>query len=157
MTPIDRLTRLAWRVRAALGSRALQLQAMRFAAVGVVNTTVDVGVFLLAFTYVTSSLIGANICSWLVAVTGSYVMNSYITFAAESGRQLRLRSYVTFLASAVFALIANTAALLFAVHVLLVPVAVGKVLAVGVSFVVNFSLARFVVFRPQQPQAGEAV
>ncbi len=37
--------------------------------------------------------------SWLVAVSGSYVMNSYVTFAAESGRRLRWRAYGTFVAS----------------------------------------------------------
>ena len=36
-------------------------------------------------------------------------MNSLITFAAESGRQLRLRDYVTFAASQAGGLVANTA------------------------------------------------
>ena len=34
-------------------------------------------------------LIAANVLAWMVAVSGSYVMNSYVTFAAESGRKLR--------------------------------------------------------------------
>jgi putative flippase GtrA len=151
MNMIDRLGRQARLVFASLWTRAVFWQAARFAAVGVVNTAVDFSVFLLVFAYVTPSLVVANTCSWMVAVTGSYVMNSVFTFAAESGRQLLLGAYLRFMASSVLALIANTSALLFAVKVLYLPVIAGKVLAIGVSFAVNFSLARFVVFRPQQP------
>jgi putative flippase GtrA len=181
MIPIEHLKAKYPRVAALIGPHIDTLRkAISFALIGVVNVMIDGGVFLIAYAYLNSSeaalrrldavatacgcatrekvlLISANLTSWVVAVSCSYVMNSHITFAAESGRQLRLRSYLTFLASAVFALVANTTALLFAVDVLLLPVVVGKVLAIGVSFVVNFSLARFVVFRPQQPQAGEAV
>jgi len=46
-------------------------------------------------------LVAANITSWLVAVTGSYIMNSSITFAAESGRKLRWRDYLTFVVSGI--------------------------------------------------------
>jgi putative flippase GtrA len=150
MTRFDPLIRRARPFLAGTPLLALVSQAARFAAVGVVNTCVDFCVFMLAITYLTSSLIAANMLSWAVAVTGSYVMNSFITFAAESGRQLRLPAFLRFVASAIFALIANTTALLIAVKVLLVPVLVGKVLAIGVSFAINFSLARFVVFRPRR-------
>jgi putative flippase GtrA len=150
MTRFDPLIRRARPFLAGTPLLALVSQAARFAAVGVVNTCVDFCVFMLAITYLTSSLIAANMLSWAVAVTGSYVMNSFITFAAESGRQLRLTAFLRFVASAIFALIANTTALLIAVKVLLLPVLVGKVLAIGVSFAINFSLARFVVFRPRR-------
>ncbi len=63
------------------------LKALSFALVGVVNTAVDASVFFLLLAYVTSSLIAANVAAWFVAVTGSYVMNSFTTFAAESGRE----------------------------------------------------------------------
>jgi putative flippase GtrA len=84
-------------------------------------------------------------------------MNSMTTFAAESGRKLRLRSYATFLLAQVAGLVANTAT------VFLVPIVIGKILgidststnlvligkllAIGSSFLVNFSLSHFVVFR----------
>jgi len=150
MTGFDRLIERARPLLAGTPLSALASQAARFAVVGVVNTGVDFCVFMVAITYLTSSLIAANLSSWAVAVTGSYVMNSFITFAVESGRQLSLSAFVRFVGSAIFALIANTTALLIAVKVLLLPVLVGKVLAIGVSFAVNFSLARFVVFRPRR-------
>ena len=112
----------------------------------------------------------SNLISWLVAVTGSYVMNSMTTFAAESGRKLRLKSYVSFLVAQVAGLIANTVTIYvvaFAIPLLLHlfvgpdavlqvggtvidPVLVGKVLAIGASFLVNFTLSHFVVFRRRE-------
>jgi putative flippase GtrA len=92
-------------------------------------------------------LIAANTGSWIVAVSGSYVMNSSITFAAESGRQLKWRAYVAFVASGVAGWLANTATLLVAAEVLLLPVWLAKAVAILASFVVNFSLSHFFVFR----------
>jgi len=156
---MTRFDRPIWRARPLLAGTPplLVSQAARFAAVGVVNTCVDFGVFMFAITYLTSFLIAANLLSWIVAVTGSYVMNSFITFAVESGRQLRLNAFVRFVASAVFALIANTTTLLIAVNVLFLPVLVGKGLAIGMSFAINFSLARFIVYRPRHRRGGAGV
>ena len=138
-------TGLLHRVMAALSRQALMLKAASFASIGVVNTLIDLGLFLLSLKYLTSSLIVANVLAWAVAVSGSYVMNSYITFAAESGRRLSPRSYATFVASQVLGLIANTATLVLAA--LVVPVLYAKLCAIGAGFLVNFSMSHFVVFR----------
>ncbi|SRR5271156_1623704 len=154
----------AWR------NRGVSLKALSFGLVGLVNTAVDYGVFLLAravyehlsavlaaFAWLGSSchcgstrailLIAANVTSWLVAVTGSYIMNSSITFAAESGRQWRLSAYATFVVSGIAGLFANTATLVFAAQFLLLPIWFAKAIAILASFIVNFSLSHFVVFR----------
>lgn len=156
----------AWR------NRGLSVKALSFALVGVVNTVVDYGVFLVAraafsgssaglaaigslndfcqcSNATTTTLVVANLISWSIAVTGSYAMNSSITFAAESGRQLRLRAYLTFVASGIAGLLVNTATLLFAAEILLLPVWLAKAVAILASFLVNFSLSHFVVFRPR--------
>ena len=83
--------------------------------------------------------------SWAVAVTGSYVVNSLTTFAHESGRKLRAKDYASFALSQVAGLVANTTTVLIASYFM--PVLIGKLLAIGVSFLVNFSLSHFVVFR----------
>ena len=93
--------------------RALSTKAVSFALIGVVNTVIDYGVFLVARAALsrspaavaffdslahscdcgnaaTISLIAANTMSWIVAVSASYVMNSSITFAAEFGTQARM-------------------------------------------------------------------
>jgi putative flippase GtrA len=140
-----RADRLLRRLQEAWHARAVSLKAASFAMVGVVNTLVDLGVFLVAYNVLAIPLVPANVLAWLVAVTGSYVMNSFITFAAESGRTLRLRDYGTFVASGVAGVVTNTTVLVVASYWL--PVLAAKLLAIAASFLVNFSLSHFVVFR----------
>lgn len=143
---------------------------MSFALIGLINTAVDYAFFLLARSLLqhapaalglfasfsascrcgrpdTILLIAANMMSWIVAVSGSYVLNSSITFAAESGRKLSRRHYLTFVVSGIAGLIANTATLVFTAQVLGLSVWLAKAAAILASFVVNFSLSHFVVFR----------
>jgi putative flippase GtrA len=163
----------AWR------NRAVSVKAVSFALVGLVNTAVDYTVFLSArallsgwpaalsfFNWLSVSchcgrpesilLVASNLMSWSVAVTGSYVMNSTFTFAAESGRKLRWRRYLTFVVSSIAGLIVNTATLVFAAQVLLLPIWLAKAIAILVGFFINFSLSHFVVFRVRGEPAGEA-
>jgi putative flippase GtrA len=100
------------------------------------------------------TLIAANTFSWYLAVSGSYVMNSTITFAAESGRRLSFTAYALFVLSGIVGYLANTTTLVVAAQFL--PVLVAKGCAVLVSFVVNFSMSHFVVFRPRRPEVGDA-
>lgn len=146
------LDRLARRLMQAWRDRAISLKAASFAVVGVVNTLIDYGVFLFAYYILALALIPANVLAWAVAVSGSYVMNSFITFAAESGRQLRWRAYGAFVASGIAGVIANTATLVIAS--LWLPVPAAKLIAIAASFVVNFSLSHFVVFRTRHRPAG---
>ena len=65
----------------------LLIKATSFALVGVVNTGIDLAVFVFAYNFLHLALIPANVLAWFVAVSFSYVLNSTITFAAESGRR----------------------------------------------------------------------
>jgi len=138
-------SRLSQRIMAALRRQAFVLKAASFASVGAINSLVDLCLFLLALKFLTSSLIVANVLAWTVAVTGSYVMNSYFTFAAESGRRLNWRAFLAFAISQILGLVAATATLVLAAEVM--PVLYAKLLAIGVSFLVNFSISNYVVFR----------
>jgi putative flippase GtrA len=149
------LDRLFRRLVQAWRTRGVTLKAASFALVGVVNTFIDLGIFLAAYNLLKLPLIPANVLAWLVAVSGSYVMNSFITFAAESGRQLRWRAYGAFVASGVAGVITNTAILVVASYWL--PVLAAKLLAIAVSFVVNFSLSHFVVFRTRERRVEPSV
>jgi len=149
------LDRLLRRLVEAWRTRGVTLKAASFAMVGVVNTFIDLGVFLAAYNLLELPLIPANVLAWLVAVSGSYVMNSFITFAAESGRQLRWRAYGAFVASGIAGVIANTAILVVASYWL--PVLAAKLLAIAVSFVVNFSLSHLVVFRTRERRVEPSV
>jgi putative flippase GtrA len=136
------------RIGAAWQRRDVALKAASFAGVGVVNTLIDLCAFVIFYNVLHLLLIPANLLAWLLAVSGSYVMNCFITFAAESGRRLRWLDYATFVGSGIAGVIANTATLVVASY--WIPVIAAKVLAIAASFAVNFSLSHFVVFRPRE-------
>ena len=151
-------------------------KAISFALIGVLNVLVDATVFLVVYSYLKSQdalrpldalaqwcactsrgtllLVAANVIAWVVAVSGSYMMNSFITFAAESGRRLRWLDYGTFVASGVLGAIASTIMLVVAAHFM--PVLPAKGCAILASFAFNFSMSHFVVFRPRRAVAVEA-
>ena len=117
--PIERFRAVFPRAAALVEPHLVMLRkAVSFALIGVVNVLIDTTVFLLAYSYLNATpaalrlldafadgcqctnhasivLVTANTISWLVAVSCSYVMNSHITFAAESGRRLRWKSYIS--------------------------------------------------------------
>jgi putative flippase GtrA len=152
-------------------------KAVSFGLIGVINVAVDTSVFFLVYTILhrlavrplaalaewcactnvdTTALVASNLVSWSVAVSGSYMMNSFITFAAESGRQLRWRDYGKFVASGILGVIANTIALVAAAQIM--PVLPAKGCSIVVAFGVNFCMSHFVVFRPRRAApAPEAV
>jgi putative flippase GtrA len=135
------------RVTAAWRERAVALKAVSFALVGLVNTAVDATIFFLLLGYVTSSLVLANVAAWFVANTGSYVMNSLTTFSAETDGKLRLKHYAGFVGSGLVAVTASTVTVVIAAKFM--PVWAAKAIAILVSFVVNFTITHFVVFRPK--------
>ena len=139
--PLHRL-RIAWH------ERAIALKAISFAMIGVVNTAIDFSLFWAIITYLHWPLVPANMSSWLIAVSFSYAMNSFITFGPESGRILRWRDYATFVASGIAGMSTSTATLFVLSY--FVPVLLAKLLSILVSFVVNFSLSHFVVFKPRR-------
>ena len=141
------LEALRVRLLTAWRQRAVTLKALSFAVVGLINTAVDATVFFLMLGFVTSSLIVSNVTGWLVAVTGSYVMNSLITFSAETGGELRLKDYAGFVGSGLVAVTATTLTVVAAAQFM--PVWAAKGLAILVSFAVNFSITHLVVFRPR--------
>ena len=125
--------------------RALIKQIVTFGLIGFVNAGVDTVIFFAALFTVTSNLVVANVCAWVVAVTCSYVLNSRFTFAATSGKKLRFRDYFFFAATQSGGLIANTMTLVLTAP--FVPLIVAKIFAIGAGFVVNFTAARLIVFR----------
>jgi putative flippase GtrA len=146
--------RLVDRLVAAWHERAVLLKVVSFGLVGLVNLTIDFAVFSLGYFYFGLPIIVANVVAWTAGVTNSYVLNSLITFAAESGGRLRVKDYLAFCLSQTGGLVANTATVFVASYFM--PVLVGKVLAIGAGFLVNFSLSHFVVFRARHPKARDA-
>ena len=176
MLPIDRLRANFPRATALVEPHFDVLRkAVSFALIGVINVAVDTTVFLLTYSYLRSPaaalrpldalaqwcactspdtlvLVTANIAAWVVAVSSSYAMNSFITFAAESGRRLRWRDYGTFVASGILGVVASTTVLVVAAQFM--PVLPAKGCAILASFAFNFSMSHFVVFRPRGKAAA---
>lgn len=132
-------------------SRATRLKIFSFALIGVGNTAVDFGVFTLAYQLFELPIIASNVVAWLVAVSDSYVLNTFITFHAETGRVLRRKDYISFVASGVVGMIATTTALVLLS--LYIPVMVAKLISILVGFAVNFTMSNLVVFRARTPKA----
>ena len=134
-------------------SRPTVSKIISFGVIGLGNTVIDLGVFTLAYQMLQLPLVPANVIAWLVAVSCSYVMNTMITFRAESGRVLRRKDYFNFVASGVLGVFATTTTLVVLSNFM--PVLFAKLVSILAGFVVNFSMSHFVVFRPKPP--GEVI
>jgi putative flippase GtrA len=143
MTSIFRPIVRAWR------SPATSLKVVSFALVGLGNTAVDFGIFTVAYGFLKLPLVASNVVAWLVAVSGSYILNTLTTFHAETGRVLRRKDYFSFVASGILGVIATTTTLV--VLSLYVHVFIAKLVSILAGFAVNFVMTNFVVFRAKTP------
>jgi putative flippase GtrA len=128
--------------------RAVLLKAVSFAMIGLVNTGIDFGVFTFTYYYLGWHIFVANPIAWLMAVSNSYVLNSMITFAAETGRRLSPQAYFKFILSQAGGLIANTTTVFVLSYFM--PAWMAKIPAIGASFIVDFTLSYLVVFRRRE-------
>ena len=128
--------------------RAVLAKGVSFAMIGLVNTGIDFGVFTFTYYYLGWHIFVANPIAWLMAVSNSYVLNSMITFAAETGRRLSPRAYITFILSQAGGLIANTTTVFVLSYFM--PAWMAKIPAIGASFIVDFTLSYLVVFRRRE-------
>lgn len=129
-------------------SRPIVTKMISFGAIGLGNTVIDLAVFTFAYQVLNLPLVPANVMAWLVAVSASYVMNTSITFRAESGRVLRRKDYLSFVASGVLGVVATTTTLVVLSNFM--PVIAAKLGSIVAGFVVNFTMSHFVVFRPKK-------
>lgn len=132
--------------------RALLIKAISFGLIGCVNTVVDFAVFSLGHLYFGLPIVPANLISWSIAVTNSYVLNSTITFAKESGRRLNFKSYLAFAATQLGGLTANTITVVALSY--FIPVLFAKLIAIGASFTVDFTLSHLLVFRRREQKTS---
>jgi putative flippase GtrA len=116
---------------------------------GLVNYAVTMGVTLLALTPLglaasDVALGAAKALGWAVAVSNSYILNTWFTFARESGRRFGWSTYLRFVASGTVGLVVEVASFLVAVRVL--PLALAAIVPIGLAFLANFTMTRLVVF-----------
>src|SRR3954451_21358714 len=119
------------------------LKMVSFAVIGIGNTLVDFVVFALAYK-LGMPLVPSNVLAWLVAVSGSYVFNTLITFRHESGRILRWEDYLKFVAAGILGMFAATMTLVALSYQ--IEIFAAKLVSILVGFAANFSMSHFVVF-----------
>lgn len=143
-------------------TRLIQHQVGRFATVGVVNTLVDLGAFVV-LTYLGLGVLAANTISTSLGMAVSFFGNRRFVF----GRTNRpIREVVLFFAVAAFgvwviqplvivAVLRILSSISFGAEPLALPI--GKVVAIVVAAVWNFVLYKHLVFRKHRTVEIQAV
>ena len=118
---------------------------VRFLAVGVCNTAIDVVLFWVL--HAPLGIVVANVVSTTAGMTFSFLANGRHTFGAE---RVTLRQAALFVGSNALTMwVLQPVVMVAAQSVTGVPLMGAKVLALGVTVVANFLLYRYVVWAPE--------
>lgn len=131
-----------------MGFRADVLRVGRFSIVGVLNTLIDLSVFLMLVTAVGMPLVPANLVAFAVALTNSYALNRSWTFRdrAEPARAGGFAQFVMFCTvGAGFA-----TGVLWLLTQLAVPILIGKLFSIVVNMTWNYLTMRHFVFKARR-------
>jgi putative flippase GtrA len=136
-------------IAAAWRSRTIIAKLFSFATIGVLNVAVDFTVFSITYALLDLPLVLSNVTAWAVAVSGSYAMNTKVTFGRETGGAFSWKHYFRFAASGVLGVIvATTTLVILSQHT---NVLMAKFISILAAFGFNFSMSHFVVFRAVRP------
>ncbi len=125
---------------------------MRFAGVGVINTAIDTGLFLLLHDRL--GILLANLVSTSAGMTFSFIVNGLFTFRTD---KLTVRHAATFLATTGLTMWAVQPV---AIHLLLTVVdelLIAKLGSIAICFVLNFLAYRLVVWPIESSPVSEPV
>lgn len=124
----------------------LATELVRFSIVGVINTGVDLGLFLLLTRLAGIDPLLANIFSFTAGAANSFLLNKYWTFGV-GGRRWEVATQATRFAVITLLVLSLHEGLLFLLHAQLgAPDLPVKVLAIGVGVVAGFVLNKFWAF-----------
>jgi putative flippase GtrA len=118
---------------------------LRFAAIGLVTTALDLVLFSLLAVGAGVPAVAANIVSYSCGIVTSFVLNRSWTFGVARDTPGAGRHAVRFAASNIAGLLLSST--LVGLLVLVLPDVAAKVISVPLVFVWNYALARFWVFR----------
>ncbi|MDB5237419.1 MAG: glycosyl transferase family 2 [Parcubacteria group bacterium] len=128
-------------------------QAMKFLAVGVINTTIDISVYFLltrSGALPESMFVTAKFFSFMTGTVSSLILNRYWTFEMRS--RITMVELARFYAMISVSLAVNLTTIYVAVQTLQLPDVVGLFFATGFSFIASYSLSKLWVFRPEPSQ-----
>lgn len=124
-------------------------RVIRFALVGVLNTSIDFALFAVLFYGAEWPLLAANAAAYSVAVVNSYLLNKYWTFGDPSrGRAAMLRGMLFVALNLVGLALASAA--VWGLAQFLHPL-VAKAGSIAVSFVWNYWSNRKFVYTEARP------
>lgn len=136
-------------------SRVTGRAPARFALVGVINTAIDVVLFMLL--HATLGTVLANLVSTTAGMGFSFVANGLFTFGSQ---RLTLRHALLFLATNGITMWLVQPLVIDGLLQVIGSLLVAKVLAIGASVVLNFAAYRWIVWpsgltrEPQPPPSG---
>jgi putative flippase GtrA len=125
---------------------------LRFACVGIVNTLLDLALFLLLRDEL--GIVAANFVSTSAGMTCSFVANGLFTFRAE---RLTLRHALLFVGTTGVTLWVVQPLVMYAVLGVVDALWLAKVLAIGACLALNFAAYRLVVWPSDPGTATEVV
>ncbi|MDP2801312.1 MAG: GtrA family protein [Phreatobacter sp.] len=124
-----------------------------FAAVGVVNTLVDIMAFLLLTRWFGVAALLANVASFSLGAANSYVLNRLVTFPDAAAPLGSAGTILRFAAVTLVALGMSSATLAAGLALSLDDIA-AKAASIAATFAGCFVLNRYVVFRPVRPSVN---
>jgi putative flippase GtrA len=121
-------------------------QAIKFLSVGVLNTALDAGSYLVLTHWLGFAMLPvlAKVISYSVGVLNSFIWNRSWTFRSEASAWKTLAPFVLV---NLLALGINAGAMHVCLDVFGLPELLSLVLATGVAFLWNFAVSKFVVFK----------
>jgi dolichyl-phosphate beta-glucosyltransferase len=132
-------------------------ELLRFMAVGVVNTGVDIGTYMVltrgTATFATA-IIAAKFFSFVAATISSFVLNRYWTFGIRTA--IKLSEVVRFYATVTISMLANVSTMYVLTHWFGIYDLIAIVIATGITFMCNFTLSKLWVFKKPAAEAEVA-
>lgn len=123
----------------------VDLTPVRFALVGVLNTTTDIAVFSVFYMVIGVPILSANVAGVATAVGVSFLANRYWTFAAA--RNARLDGRQQFFRHIILALLTLiVSSMVIWAGALIMPAIAAKLLASSCTFLLSFTISRHWVF-----------
>jgi len=120
-------------------------QIAKFSIVGVLNTGIDFGVFILLVNVLRLDSIGSNVLSYSCGVINSYLFNRTWTFKVR--RRMGLVEFSKFVIVNLITLGISTLILYYFENIMEYHVYISKAIAILFSMIVNFIGSKLLVFK----------
>lgn len=126
--------------------KKVSFEFAKFALVGVINTLIHLAILHILTEYFSVYYILSSLIGFVVAVTNSFILNTYWTFKKDIKSQTGFR-YGKFFLVSVFAAITNLILLYIITEFFGIWYILSQVIATGISLVINFIGNKFWTYK----------